>query len=185
MKKEYKTVGSERLMLLLRNAIESPEDRWADLHHILPWCLLGTELVVRGDRPANDLEDLGAGVWKVFEGFYKRRENPTVQLDKASPDEVADRLERLIQFLRNMRPEKEVDLDLDKTSNRLDEIYTELKALRTCEDDSPVVSGLQQQACLLSGLIKDLHQEKQQREQWKSMVLSALVNLDDYICIRK
>ena len=182
---EFKTVNTEHTMVLLKTALKSPEDRWADLHHILPWCLGGTELVVRGDRPANDLEDLSTGIWKLVEGFYTRRENPTVQLDKVSPEEVADRLERLIQFLRNMRPEKEVDLDLDKTSKRMDEIYTELKALITCEDDSPVVSGLQQQACLLSGLIKDLHQEKQQREQWKSMVLSALVNLDDYICIRK
>jgi len=84
-----------------------------------------------------------------------------------------------------MRPESEVDLDFDKTKKRLDETHKELEALRTCNDDSPEVSGLQQQACLLSGQIEKLRQEKQQREQWKSMVLKALVNLDDYICIRK
>ena len=182
---EFKAVNIEHTMVLLKTALKSPEDRWADLHHILPWCLGGTELVVRGDRPANDLEDLSTGIWKLVEGFYTRRENPTVQLDKVSPEEVADRLERLIRFLRNMRPESEVDLDLDKTTKRLDEIYKELKALRTCDDDSPEVSGLQQQACLLSRQKKELHQEKEQREQWKSMVLKALVNLDDYICIRK
>lgn len=182
---EFKTVNTEHTMVLLKTALKSPEDRWADLHHILPWCLGGTELVVRGDRPANDLEDLSTGIWKLVEGFYTRRENPTVQLDKLSPEEVADRLERLIRFLRNMRPESEVDLDLDKTTKRLDEIHKELEALRTCNDDSPEVSGLQQQACLLSGQIEKLRQEKQQREQWKSMVLKALVNLDDYICIRK
>ena len=182
---EFKTVNTEHTMVLLKTALKSPEDRWADLHHILPWCLGGTELVVRGDRPANDLEDLSTGIWKLVEGFYTRRENPTVQLDKVSPEEVADRLERLIRFLRNMRPESEVDLDLDKTTKRLDEIHKELEALRTCNDDSPEVSGLQQQACLLSGQIEKLRQEKQQREQWKSMVLKALVNLDDYICIRK
>ena len=182
---EFKTVNTEHTMVLLRTALKSPEDRWANLHHILPWCLGGTELLVRGDRPANDLEDLGTGIWKLVEGFYTRRENPTVQLDKVSPEEVADRLERLIRFLRNMRSESEVDLDFDKTKKRLDETHKELEALRTCNDDSPEVSGLQQQACLLSGQIEKLGQEKQQREQWKSMVLKALVNLDDYICIRK
>ena len=182
---EFKTINTEQTMVLLRNAIKSPEDRWADLHQILPWCLVGTELLVRGDRPSNDLEDLGTGIWKLVEGFYTRRENPTVQLDKVSPEEVADRLERLIRFLRNMRPESEVDLDFDKTQKRLDETRKELEALTTCNDDSPEVSGLQQQACLLSGQIEKLRQEKQQREQWKSMVLKALVNLDDYICIRK
>ena len=182
---EFKTVNTEHTMVLLRTALKSPEDRWANLHHILPWCLGGTEFLVRGDRPANDLEDLGTGIWKLVEGFYTRRENPTVQLDKVSPEEVADRLERLIRFLRNMRPESEVDLDFDKTKKRLDETHKELEALRTCNDDSPEVSGLQQQACLLSGQIEKLRQEKHQREQWKSMVLKALVNLDDYICIRK
>ena len=182
---EFKAVNTEHTMVLLRNALKSPEDRWANLHHILPWCLGGTELLVRGDRPANDLEDLSTGIWKLVEGFYTRRENPTVQLDKVSPEEVADRLERLIRFLRNMRPESEVDLDFDKTKKRLDETHKELEDLRTCNDDSLEVSGLQQQACLLSGQIEKLRQEKQQREQWKSMVLKALVNLDDYICIRK
>ena len=185
MKKEYETVNLGGLMVFLRNALESHEDRWADLHHILPWCLGGTELLVRGDRPANDLEDLGAGVWKVFEGFYTRRENPTVQLDKLSPEEVADRLERLIRFLRNIRPGSEVDLDLDKTTKQLDEIHKELKALRTCDHDTYEVCRLREQGSLLLRQIEELHQEKQQREQWKLMVLDSLVNLDDYICIRK
>jgi len=182
---EFKTVNTEHTMVLLRNALKSPEDRWANIHHILPWCLGGTEFFVRGDRPANDLEDLGTGIWKLVEGFYTRRENPTVQLDKVSAEEVADRLERLIRFLRNMRPESEVDLDFAKTKKRLDETHKELEALRACDDDALEVSGLHQQACLLSGQIEELHHEKQQREQWKSMVLRALVNLDDYICIRK
>ena len=172
-------------MVLLRNALKSHEDRWADIHHVLPWCLLGTELLVRGDRPANDLEDLGTGIWKLVEGFYTRQENPTVQLDKVSPEEVADRLERLIRFLRNMRPESEVDLDLDKTTKQLDEIHKELDALETCDHDTHEVCRLREQGSLLVRQIGELHQEKEQREQWKSMVLNSLVNLDDYICIRK
>ena len=182
---EFNTVNTEHTMVLLRNALKSPEDRWADLHHILPWCLGGTELLVRGDRPANDLEDLGAGVWKVFEGFYTRRENPTVQLDKLSPEEVVDRLERLIRFLRKMRPESEVDLDFDKTKKRLDETHKELEALRTRDHDTHEVCRLREQGSLLVRQIEKLREEKQQRDQWKSMVLKAMVNLDDYICIRK
>ena len=108
---EIKTVNTEFPMVLLRNALESPEDRWADLHQILPLCLGGTELVVRGDRPSNDLEDLGTGLRRVFEGIYKRRENPAVQLDTVTPEEVAARLERIIQLLRNMRSINEVELD--------------------------------------------------------------------------
>jgi hypothetical protein len=175
----FETKNMDRLMVFLRNALNSSEDNWGELASLLPWFLDGTNLVigVRGDLPAQDLEDLRMAFVKVFEGYYTRRENPSAKLFGVSTEEIADRLERRLRELRSMRSSTEVDFEIDKTIRELREIR------KSYGEELSLVHG--QRIMMLQNKIDELHREKQSRDEWKAMVLASLINLDAYICIRK
>lgn len=184
-KREFKTVDSERLMVFLRNVLRRQEDGWSDLVDLLPGCLIGTELVVHGERPREDLEDLALAVTRVLEGIYARRENPASQLDAVTPQEIADRLERLVPLLRNMRSAREVDLDLEHVLRQRDEHDAVLRSRETEGHDDAEARRLRQQMCQLAIRIDQLSEERERLAKSKRMVLESLVSLDGYLCIRR
>ncbi|MBM3902557.1 MAG: hypothetical protein FJ379_10800 [Verrucomicrobia bacterium] len=124
----FETINMKRLMMFLRNALGRGEDGWSDLVHLLPGCLVGTELVVRGQRPAEDLEDLGVAVRAVLEGIYTRRGNPASKLDAVSPHQLAGQLESLVRQLRDMRSPEEVSLDLKEAHGERAQLLEALRA---------------------------------------------------------
>ena len=175
----FESKSTDRLMESLRSALNSSEGNWGELASLLPWFLDGTNLVVdvRGDRPAPDLEDLRTAFMKVFEGYYTRREDPSLQLVGIATEEIADRLERRLRELRSMRSSTEVDFELEKTTSELREIR------KSYGEELSLVHG--QRIFMLQNKIDELHREKQSRDEWKARVLASLINLDAYICIRK
>ena len=166
-------------MVFLRRALNSSEDNWGELASLLPWCLDGTNLVVdvRGDRPASDLEDLRTALIKVFDGYNTRRENPSSQLVGIATEEIANRLERRLHELRSMRSPTEVDFEIEKIQRQLGELR------KSCGDELSRVQN--QQILILHEKLVEMYREKQSHEEWKARVLESLVNLDDYVCIRK
>jgi hypothetical protein len=175
----FESKSTDRLMESLRSALNSSEGNWGELASLLPWFLDGTNLVVdvRGDRPAPDLEDLRTAFMKVFEGYYTRREDPSSQLVGIATEEIADRLERRLHELRSMRSPTEVDFEIEKTHRQLGELR------KSCGEELSRVQD--QQIMLLHEKLGELYREKQSREEWKARVLESLINLDDYVCIRK
>ncbi|MFM7819093.1 MAG: hypothetical protein ACKPGI_19275, partial [Verrucomicrobiota bacterium] len=175
------------------NALGRGEEGWSDLVQLLPGCIVGTERGVHGQRPAEDLEDLGVAVRAVLEGIYTRRGNPASKLDAVSPHQLADQLESLVRQLRDMRSPEEVSLDLKEARGERAQLLEALRADCDAASRSQDPGGhddtgsrrLQQRMGLLEDRLNALHEELERCGRWKAMVLGSLVNLDEHLCIRK
>lgn len=178
----------ENLLKGIRNALEGSDGSWDALQYLLPWCALGRDLHLRVEGEGygpEELKILGTAYLKVLEGFYARREDPASQLGEVTPEEIASRLERMIEELRRMRSPREVAMDMEQTRRRHDDLLLQVE-----QEGTPAGRGFASHEKLeelrqTEARLNQLHEEMRRRAEWPRRLLDSIIRLDSYICIRK
>lgn len=178
----------QKLLGGIRNALEESDGSWHALQYLLPWCALGRDLHLRVEGEGygpEELKILGTAYLKVLEGFYARREDPASQLREVTPEEIASRLESMIDELRRMRSPREVAMDMEQTRRRHDDLLLQVEL-----EGTPTGSGFashekREELRQTEARLNQLHEEMRRRAEWPRRLLDSLINLESYICIRK